>query len=61
MTEIVFRQKYIKTWVKEGTNSNSSHGEALCNEEVRTGNFGARKIWPERKVSDAGWSINISQ
>lgn len=40
--------------MKEGTNSNSGHGEALCNEEVRTGNYGTRKIWPERKISDVG-------
>lgn len=40
--------------MKEGTNSNLGHGEALSNEEVRTGNHGTRKIWPERKVSDVG-------
>lgn len=47
--------------MKEGRNSNSGHGEALSNEEVRIGNHGARKIWPEKKVSDVGWGINIRQ
>lgn len=47
--------------MKEGRNSNSGHWEALSNEEVRIGNHGARKNWPEKKVSDVGCSINIRQ